>query len=257
MCIGAHVRKVAKFDGHEFSVVGSSLIDEATGRAFLAKFQLGYVPSSCPTHDGQTLTGLVCLECTPKDAPLISMCLMCAKIHSAAWADTWEHSSHVLTPIPDGRSLRERLKATTLAPVKGCIAQASQEVSDNEQISEKACDDNPSHLHSADAETAAQGTGGVACARHKALTLQQELDALEGFFECARQTLVDNHAAAVAALQAGFDAHLAALTKTLESKQFALQNDLVTADTALEESIAATTASLEVSSFTHTYKYAG
>ena len=80
----------------------------------------------------------------------------------------------------------------------------------------------------------------VACARHKATSVADELAALDEVEERALAQAASNRDAAYAAVQARFDALESQIHEAIASKRAALRAELQAADAALDAAIAAT-----------------
>jgi len=164
------------------------------------------------------------------------LCLTCIELHSAT------HPGHALVPLrhtPDARTLRGRLGDAATSTVSGCAAALGV-------ISERAS------MGAAAAEGAPGATAPftaplVACARHKAVAVADEYEALGLYQERALLQATENRDAAVAAVLARFHAVTTDILASVEAKRGALAVEVAAADAALDFALTSTSSCREVS----------
>ena len=239
-CCAAHASKSA-FRGHVCSLVGAD--ERSRGEELLLRLGLTPAPRSCTRHGGLAFTGLTCTACTGTRSDGDSaerlfhagdLCAACISQHSAAQPD---HALVLLRHTPDASSLRKLMGDTAGARVSGCAAAAATAAADPDSGAETQAAETPGP----------SDTPLVACARHKAASVADELEALHVFRERALQQAVDNRDAALAAVQARFEALTAGILAAVTAKHAALTAELAAADAALAEASASTGTLKEVS----------
>lgn len=265
-CVANHASKTV-FRGHACAPT----VEFSEAEALLLRLGLAPAPRVCAAHGGLPFVGLACVECTTSTAASSSappspaaasatstttaaaaataakngvgldLCTVCVKLHSEA------HPLHKLAPLvhePDVRALRARLGAVAVALVDGCAAAvhaARGVLSAVPPLSGTFADQTRAKV-----QTQEQEAPLVACARHKAVSVAEELAALDEVEERALAQAAGNRDAAHAAVLARFEALAAQIRKAMAAKRATLTEELAVSDTALDSAIAATRAVVQV-----------
>lgn len=229
-CCSAHANKSA-FKDHTCILTTATV--HSRGEELLMRLGFEPAPRVCSLHGGLPFAGLTCAECAAStsvrnDLSVGNLCIACIKQHSAS------NPGHVLVPVhltSDASSMRARLQETIGASVYGCFA-ASTVMDVLPCEADDVNDDLPVPL---DSTSQSVDTPLVACARHKAVAIANELKSVDRFRESALQQASENRNAAIAAVEASFQTLTNDVLTTFEAKRAALTAELAVADAALDQ----------------------
>ena len=246
-CFEMHSTK-AIFKGHSCMPI----LSPPRGVHILRRLGLEATPRACVSHGGAPYVDVTCAECKGDygDATFAhNFCAHCIRDHLEA------HPRHVLTTCSsDALPLRARLISATRTAVDGCgvalgphlvLGTAVQHVT-SMRGDGRAASSMPLITTSSYNESSSREAPIIACARHKAAAVADELALLNEMYEHALEQALANRDTAVAAASQLYHDVTAEITATVETKRAALNAEVAAADKALHAAIDAVSILAEV-----------